>query len=244
MDRAGTGEARTHSLGIALVTCSAAVFGLAGVLTKSIDADPLTINCWRGLVGALLITAYVFWRRSREVAPRPLRLGWRGWLMAVVGALGQYRLHRSLQEHLCRQCRDHLRDCSLRCRPSRLASGARRYTPANHACGSPVAFRRRPHGVFRHWDRPALRRRAGSADDAGQRALHGPDPQIPRHAGGLGRRGVGISAVRARLVRHRSPGRTRRATRSCSRASACPSPSPPCCGPKARGSSPPPRPGC
>ncbi|WP_394891036.1 DMT family transporter [Mesorhizobium sp. AaZ16] len=87
MDRAGTGEARTHSLGIALVTCSAAVFGLAGVLTKSIDADPLTINCWRGLVGALLITAYVFWRRSREAAPRPLRLGWRGWLMAVVGAL-------------------------------------------------------------------------------------------------------------------------------------------------------------
>jgi drug/metabolite transporter (DMT)-like permease len=87
MDRAGTGETRTHSLGIALVTCSAAVFGLAGVLTKSIDADPLTINCWRGLVGALLITAYVFWRRSREAAPRPLRLGWRGWLMAVVGAL-------------------------------------------------------------------------------------------------------------------------------------------------------------
>lgn len=75
-----------RALGIVLVTSSAAVFGLAGVLTKSIQADPLTINCWRGLVGALLITAYVFWRRSREACPRPLRLGWRGWLMAVVGA--------------------------------------------------------------------------------------------------------------------------------------------------------------
>jgi drug/metabolite transporter (DMT)-like permease len=73
-------------LGIALVSCSAAVFGLAGVLTKSIHADPLTINCWRGLVGGLMIAAYVFWRRSREANPPPLVLGWRGWLMAVVGA--------------------------------------------------------------------------------------------------------------------------------------------------------------
>lgn len=83
---AGLDEQTGRMLGIALVTCSAAVFGLAGVLTKSIETDPLTINCWRGLVGALLITAYVFWRRSREASPRPLRLGWRGWLMAVVGA--------------------------------------------------------------------------------------------------------------------------------------------------------------
>jgi drug/metabolite transporter (DMT)-like permease len=79
-------EKTGRMLGIALVACSAAVFGLAGVLTKSIHTDPLTINCWRGLVGGLMIAAYVFWRRSREAAPRPLVLGWRGWLMAVVGA--------------------------------------------------------------------------------------------------------------------------------------------------------------
>jgi drug/metabolite transporter (DMT)-like permease len=82
----GLDEQTGRMLGIALVACSAAVFGLAGVLTKSIHTDPLTINCWRGLVGALLIAAYVFWRRSREASPRPLRLGWRGWLMAAVGA--------------------------------------------------------------------------------------------------------------------------------------------------------------
>ncbi|MGN6537263.1 MAG: DMT family transporter [Mesorhizobium sp.] len=73
-------------LGIMLVSASAAVFGLAGVLTKSIHADPLVINCWRGLVGGLLIGLYVAWRRRREKASAPLRLGWRGWLMAVVGA--------------------------------------------------------------------------------------------------------------------------------------------------------------
>jgi drug/metabolite transporter (DMT)-like permease len=73
-------------LGIVLVTASAAVFGLAGVLTKSIHADPLVIACWRGLVGGLLIGLYVAWRRWREGVCEPLRLGWRGWLMAVVGA--------------------------------------------------------------------------------------------------------------------------------------------------------------
>ncbi len=73
-------------LGIVLIASSAAVFGLAGVLTKSIDADPLVITCWRGLVGGLLIGLYVAWRRRLDRAPVPLRLGWRGWLMAVVGA--------------------------------------------------------------------------------------------------------------------------------------------------------------
>jgi drug/metabolite transporter (DMT)-like permease len=83
-DNGGTEAER--ALGIALVAASAAVFGLTGVLTKSIHADPLTITCWRGGIGSLLIGLYVFWRRARTT-PRPsLRLGWRGWLLAVEGA--------------------------------------------------------------------------------------------------------------------------------------------------------------
>ncbi len=66
------------------MAASAAFFGLAGVLTKSIDADALVVNCWRGLFGGLLITAYVLWRRSRH-GPK-LKLGWRGWLLALIGA--------------------------------------------------------------------------------------------------------------------------------------------------------------
>ena len=78
-------HAADRLLGAALVTASAAVFGVAGVLTKSIQADPLTISCWRGLVGGLAIMAYVLWRRTGDGAS--MRLGWRGWLMAVIGAI-------------------------------------------------------------------------------------------------------------------------------------------------------------
>ena len=73
-----------QTLGAALVGLSAAFFALTGVLTKSIAADPLVINCWRGLFGGLFITAYVLLRRSRNGAS--LRLGWRGWLLALIGA--------------------------------------------------------------------------------------------------------------------------------------------------------------
>ncbi|KRB31932.1 MULTISPECIES: DMT family transporter [Mesorhizobium] len=76
-----------RTLGIILVSCSAAVFALTGVLTKSIHADPLTIICWRGFVGSILITLYVLWRRRRSGGRESLRLGWRGWLLAVEGAL-------------------------------------------------------------------------------------------------------------------------------------------------------------
>ncbi|MBZ9795879.1 DMT family transporter [Mesorhizobium sp. ES1-4] len=83
---ATTDTVAERTLGIILVSSSAAVFGLTGVLTKSIHADPLTITCWRGFVGSILISLYVLWRR-RAGNREPLRLGWRGWLLAVEGAL-------------------------------------------------------------------------------------------------------------------------------------------------------------
>jgi len=82
-ERAATAE---RTLGIVLVSASAVAFALTGVLTKSIQADPLTITCWRGLVGSILIGIYVLWRRRRSGGRESLRLGWRGWLLAVEGA--------------------------------------------------------------------------------------------------------------------------------------------------------------
>lgn len=82
----GTVESE-RALGIGLIVASAAVYGLAGVLTKAIHADPLTITTWRGLVGGVLIAAYVAWQRRRARVRQPLRLGWRGWLMAATGAI-------------------------------------------------------------------------------------------------------------------------------------------------------------
>ncbi|RWO63018.1 MAG: DMT family transporter [Mesorhizobium sp.] len=79
--------AAERTLGIILVSASAAVFGLTGVLTKSIHGDPLTITCWRGFVGSILISLYVLWRRRQSGGRESLRLGWRGWLLAIEGAL-------------------------------------------------------------------------------------------------------------------------------------------------------------
>ena len=77
--------AAERTLGIILVSASAIAFALTGVLTKSIHADPLTITCWRGFFGSILISLYVLWRRRRSGGRESLKLGWRGWLLAVEG---------------------------------------------------------------------------------------------------------------------------------------------------------------
>lgn len=76
-----------HFLGIFLIVVSALVFSLAGVLTKSIEADAWTIVCWRGLLGGMLIVAYVAWFDRKKPLHESFRLGWQGWLLASVGSL-------------------------------------------------------------------------------------------------------------------------------------------------------------
>ena len=84
---AAPAEPDRHLLGVALVVVSALAYSLAGVLTKAITADALTIVCWRGLVGGLLVVGYAGWLRRREPLRRRFRLGWQGWLLACVGSL-------------------------------------------------------------------------------------------------------------------------------------------------------------
>ena len=76
-----------RALGMGLVMASALVFSLAGVLTKMIQADAWTIACWRGLVGGVLIAAYVAWADRGQPLRQTFRLGWPGWLLASVGSL-------------------------------------------------------------------------------------------------------------------------------------------------------------
>jgi drug/metabolite transporter (DMT)-like permease len=83
---------KSRTAGIFCVVASAAFFAAAGTFTRSIGADAWTIACWRGLVGAAIITAYVLCReRDRNTRDRnrwdKLRLGAGGWLLAAVGAL-------------------------------------------------------------------------------------------------------------------------------------------------------------
>src|SRR3546814_20888150 len=81
------GEADRHLAGVVLVRAAAIVFSLAGVLTKAISADAWTIVCWRGLVGGLLVVAYVGWLERRKPLRRRFHLDRQGWLLAGVGSL-------------------------------------------------------------------------------------------------------------------------------------------------------------
>lgn len=78
-----------HLVGASLVIASAVAYSMAGVLTKAIEADAWTIVCWRGLIGGLLMVAYVGWQERRRPLPlrQRFRLGWRGWLLASIGSL-------------------------------------------------------------------------------------------------------------------------------------------------------------
>lgn len=80
-------EPDRHLAGIALVLASTLAFSLAGVLTKAIVADGWTIVCWRGLIGGLLVFAYVGWCDRHRPLRQRYRLGWQGWLLAGVGSL-------------------------------------------------------------------------------------------------------------------------------------------------------------
>ncbi|WP_311028161.1 DMT family transporter [Mesorhizobium koreense] len=76
-----------HAVGMMLVTVSAVFFALAGIFTRSVTAGPWTIACWRGLVGAAIIAAYVLWRARGPHMWSSLHLGLRGWALAVVSTL-------------------------------------------------------------------------------------------------------------------------------------------------------------
>jgi len=83
----GETETNKQLIGIFLVLASTVAFSLSGVLTKAIESDTWTVACWRGLFGAILIAAYVRWQHRNDTGSPPLRLGWRGWLLAGVGSL-------------------------------------------------------------------------------------------------------------------------------------------------------------
>ncbi|RED53656.1 DMT family transporter [Aestuariispira insulae] len=81
------GTENHHGLGVVLVLLSALAFSLAGIFTKLIEADSITIACWRGLFGFLAIVMFLWIRTGRNPVKSMRALGWRGWCLATVGAL-------------------------------------------------------------------------------------------------------------------------------------------------------------
>ena len=82
MDRQESGAAR-HRLGLWLVLASTVPFAMAGIFTRLITADLWAVLGWRGLIGGVAILIYAGWLEQGR--PRR-RMGWQGWLLALVGA--------------------------------------------------------------------------------------------------------------------------------------------------------------
>jgi len=95
---AQAGAARRHLLGCLLVILSSLAFGLAGILTKLAAADLWTTACWRGLFGGGLVLIYVAWKQRRDPWGRRFRMGYGGWLLAVVGALSSLAFIAAFQQ--------------------------------------------------------------------------------------------------------------------------------------------------
>lgn len=87
---ARTSGAETRMAGVMLLLGSAVFFALAGILTKAISSDVWTITCWRGLAGGAIIGFYILWRRQYRADRASIRLGWRGWLLALTGAVASF----------------------------------------------------------------------------------------------------------------------------------------------------------
>ena len=77
---------RMPLVGALLVIASALTFSAAGVLTKSISADAWTVACWRGLVGGLIVSAYVAWRGRGRPIREIFSLRREVWIIAAVSA--------------------------------------------------------------------------------------------------------------------------------------------------------------
>ncbi len=87
-----------HRLGLALVTGSAVAWSLAGFFTRLIHLDTWTMLAWRGLFGALGIAAVALMMEGRAAWHNILRLGWAGWLYAVLSAGGMVLFIASLRQ--------------------------------------------------------------------------------------------------------------------------------------------------
>ena len=77
-----------YNLGLILVTASAIAWSTAGLFTRLIPLDSWTMLAWRGIFGAIGIAAVIFALKRRDAWEEFRRMGWPGWLFAIVSALG------------------------------------------------------------------------------------------------------------------------------------------------------------
>ena len=77
-----------YRVGLALVTASAIAWSTAGFFTRLIPLDTWTLLAWRGVIGAVgIVVVIIILERGRGVSDF-MRLGWAGWLFALVSGAG------------------------------------------------------------------------------------------------------------------------------------------------------------
>ncbi|WP_085905783.1 DMT family transporter [Kiloniella majae] len=72
--------------GIILVILSATLFSMAGIFTKTIQAETWSIIAWRGIFAAILLFIWIIYKRN--FIHSFLRMGTSGIAVAIIGALG------------------------------------------------------------------------------------------------------------------------------------------------------------
>lgn len=97
MTDTATLSSSSYRLGLILVTASAIAWSTAGLFTRIISLDVGTMLVWRGLFGALGILAVAFALQGRMAISDYRRMGWPGWLFAVVSAFGMLCFITSLR---------------------------------------------------------------------------------------------------------------------------------------------------
>ncbi len=90
-------QAKSHSIGIALVMASAIAWSTTGLFTRIIALDAATMLVWRGLFGAIGLLSVLALLQGPKGFADFRRLGRAGWSYAVVSAIGMLCFITSLQ---------------------------------------------------------------------------------------------------------------------------------------------------
>ena len=90
-------EAQLYRLGLAFVTASAVIWSTAGLFTRIVHADTLTLLFWRGLFGTVGIGLFMLAWQGRASLGSLRRIGWYGLLYATISAGGMICFMASLR---------------------------------------------------------------------------------------------------------------------------------------------------
>ena len=91
------GALSQHRMGLVLVTAAAVAWSTAPFFTRLLPFDAWTILFWRGLFGGSLIIAFLLTAQGRDGLGQLMKMGWSGWLVALLSTVGMVSFIPALQ---------------------------------------------------------------------------------------------------------------------------------------------------